>query len=60
MKQHLTERTIKTMVPEIDRDVLVYDEEVTGFAICVYRSRTVHREEVLEVHLCKALVERQG
>jgi hypothetical protein len=38
MKQHLTERAIKAMVPEIDRDVLVYDEEVTGFAICVYRS----------------------
>jgi hypothetical protein len=38
MKQHLTERTVKAMVPEIDRDVLVYDDEVTGFAICLYRS----------------------
>jgi hypothetical protein len=38
MKQHLTERANKAMVPEIDRDVLVYDDEVTGFAICVYRS----------------------
>jgi integrase len=38
MKQHLTERSIKAMVPEIDRDVLVYDDEVTGFAICIYRS----------------------
>lgn len=26
------------MVPEIDRDILVYDDEVTGFAICVHRS----------------------
>jgi len=38
MKQHLTERAIKAMVPEIDRDLLVYDDEVTSFAICVYRS----------------------
>jgi hypothetical protein len=38
MKEHLTERSIKAMVPDIDRDVLVYDDEVTGFAICVYRS----------------------
>ncbi|HZR02745.1 MAG TPA: hypothetical protein VFA81_06220 [Burkholderiales bacterium] len=38
MKQHLTERAVKAMVPEIDRDILVYDDEVTGFAICVYRS----------------------
>lgn len=38
MKQHLTERAIKAMVPDIDRDALVYDDEVTGFAICVYRS----------------------
>jgi len=38
MKQHLTERAIKAVVPELDRDVLIYDDEVTGFAICVYRS----------------------
>jgi hypothetical protein len=38
MKQHLTERAIKAMVPDIDRDVFVYDDEAIGFAICVYRS----------------------
>src|SRR5581483_8787158 len=38
MKQHLTERAVKAMVPNIARDLLVYDDEVTGFAICVYRS----------------------
>jgi hypothetical protein len=38
MKEHLTERAIKAMVPDIDRDALVYDDEVTGFAICIYRS----------------------
>lgn len=38
MKQHLTERAIKAMVPQADRDVLVYDDEVAGFAISVYRS----------------------
>jgi hypothetical protein len=35
MKQHLTERAVKAVVPEIDLDVLVHDDEVTGFAICV-------------------------
>ncbi len=38
MKQHLTERAVKAMVPAIDRDVLVYDDEVTGFGVYVLRS----------------------
>jgi integrase len=38
MKQHLTERAVKAMVPAIDRDVLVYDDEVTGFGVFILRS----------------------
>jgi hypothetical protein len=35
MKQHLTERTVKAMVPDADRDLLVYDDEVIGFGLYV-------------------------
>lgn len=38
MKQHLTERAVKALVPAIDRDVLVYDDEVTGFGVYILRS----------------------
>lgn len=38
MKQHLTERSIKALGPAIDRDVLVYDDEVTGFGVFILRS----------------------
>lgn len=38
MKQHLTERSVKALAPEIDRNVPVYDDEVTGFALFVYPS----------------------
>jgi integrase len=38
MKQHLTERSVKALVPAIDRDVLVYDDEVTGFGVFILRS----------------------
>lgn len=38
MKQHLTERAVKAMVPAIKRDVLVYDDEVTGFGVFILRS----------------------
>jgi hypothetical protein len=57
MKQHLTERAIKAMVPEIDRDVLVYDDEVTGFAICICRSckrALVHRSAAPQHRLARA------
>src|SRR5581483_4274655 len=38
MKQHLTERFVKAMLPEAARDLLVFDDEVAGFGLCVYRS----------------------
>jgi len=37
MKQHLTERFVKAMVPDAGRDLLVYDE-VTGFGLYILRS----------------------
>lgn len=33
MKRHLNERAVKAMVPHADRDLLVYDDEVTGFDV---------------------------
>jgi integrase len=38
MKQHLTERFVKAMLPGAARDLLVFDDEVAGFGLCVYRS----------------------
>jgi hypothetical protein len=38
MKQHLTERAVKALVPAIDRDVLVFNEEVTDFGVFMLRS----------------------
>jgi hypothetical protein len=38
MKAHLTERLVKAIEPDGTRDLLVFDDEVTGFGLCVYRS----------------------
>lgn len=38
MTQHLTERSVNALVPAIDRDVLVYDDAVTGFGVFILRS----------------------
>src|SRR5262249_10165288 len=33
MRQHLTKRSVRAMVPDAACDLLVYDDEVTGFGI---------------------------
>ncbi len=38
MKTHLTERIVKAAQPQTGPDLLIRDDEVTGFGLCVYSS----------------------
>lgn len=38
MKVHLTERLVKNAEEEKGKDVLIYDDAISGFALCIYSS----------------------